>query len=200
VPNPSVPSVPRFGSRHQCPPAHRRYGLPMPSTVKAGAAVVIRRPAIDYQWLARRSTYCAVREGAPELTARGDPELREDLAQVPFDRAGADVELATGTRSCVELTAPPWRRSCMRRSPSRAVRTEAPSITTGPSGVPRCSWTTSDGSTSKCSGHTPDPGRALSLTSAARPALEAHTGGIRRAPRATRRSTDPAEARCSLGS
>jgi hypothetical protein len=66
----------------------------MPSTVKAGAASSFAGRPIDNPWLARRSTYCAVWEGAPELAARGDPELREDLAQVPFDRAGADVELA----------------------------------------------------------------------------------------------------------
>ena len=49
---------------------------------------------IDYPWLARRSTYCAVREGAPELTVRGDPELREDLAQVPLTVRALIVELA----------------------------------------------------------------------------------------------------------
>jgi hypothetical protein len=49
----------------------------------------------------------------------------------------------------------------------------------------------------------PRPGRGRSLARPARPALEAHTGGIRRAPRAarvTRRNSAPAEARSSLGS
>src|SRR5262245_11216581 len=47
--------------------------------------------------------WLAARQGGPEGPSRADPELGEHLAQVPFDRAGADVQLRTdlGVREAV---------------------------------------------------------------------------------------------------